>query len=111
MNPGDLRHRIQIQAPNQAQNPFAAGSAWTTTITMWARVQPLSSKEVFQAGAINMKVTHKITIRYPGTSVTISAGNRVLYKNRAFNLLSGIMNADERNILLDLMAFEINPNQ
>ena len=113
MQIGALRRRITIQTPGPGgTNPYqtTAGS-WVPVITMWASISPLTSKEVFQAGQLGMKVSHKITVRYPGTQYAISAGDQVLYKNRVFELLQGIENPDERNISLNLMAYELNPTQ
>lgn len=104
-----LRHRITIQNLISSPDPFTNPDTWTDVITVWAAVQALSSKEVYEAGALDMKVSHKITIRYPGSSVVIKAGNRIKFKNRLFQLQTGIMNPDERNILLVLLAFEIDP--
>lgn len=115
MQIGSLRHRVTIQTPGVGGgNPFQTGDsadAWVTVITTWASIQPLTSKEVFQAGQTAMKVSHKITIRYPGTSYSVSAGDQVLYKGRVFELLTGIENPDERNISLALLAYELDPVQ
>lgn len=119
MNAGALRHRIQIQSKDGSgactgADPFvtpASGSAWSTFYTCWADINPLTAKEVFQFDQTSMKVSHKITIRYPGPNVSISAGNQILYKTRVFQLQTGIMNPDERNISLELLAFEIDPTQ
>ena len=108
MQIGQLRHRITIQSLTKASNPFATDDAWTEVVTLWARIQPLTSAEVFQVGQLAMKVSHRITIRYPGT-IPISAGNRVLFGDRIFELQTGITNQDEQNISLELLAFEIDP--
>jgi len=117
MQAGTLRHRITIQSPPPASgDPFASlpsGSppAWIPVVTMWASISPLTSKEVFQAGQLNMKVSHKIMIRYPGAAYTVSAGDQVVFGFRVFNLATGIINPDERNIVLELLAYEITANQ
>ena len=111
MNIGTLRHRITIQALTRSSNPFVTDDAWSDLATLWADITPITSKEVFQVGQLNMKVSHRVTIRYPGNSVSISAGNRVLYGNRMFELQQGIENPDERNIQLQLLAYELDPTQ
>jgi SPP1 family predicted phage head-tail adaptor len=109
MNIGSLRHRITIQHFNKSDNPFALPDGWTNVATVWADIKPLTSKEVYQVGELAMKVSHKVTIRYPGKNKTIIAGDRILYGSRVFELQTGIMNPDERNISLELLAFEIDP--
>lgn len=111
MRAGDLRHRITIQSQGSPANPFATGDSWNTVIIMWAKIEPLTSKEVFQAGQVAMKVTHTITIRHPGKNVSVSAGDRILFLNRVFQLQAGIMNELEQGYLLKLMAYEIDPTR
>jgi SPP1 family predicted phage head-tail adaptor len=111
MNIGKLRKRITIQNLVASATPFSVPDAWVNVITMWAEISPLTSKEVFQVGQLAMKVSHKVTIRHPGPSVLIAAGNRILYKSRVFELQTGILNPEERNIELNLLAYEIDPTQ
>lgn len=113
MQAGSLRWRITIQSPSASTNPFAQNNetTWTNVATMWASISPLSSKEIFQVGQISMRVSHKVTIRYPGVHIVVAAGYRILFKNRIFELQTGIINPDERNILLELLAFEIDPSR
>jgi SPP1 family predicted phage head-tail adaptor len=117
MNIGARRHRIKIQSQNPAANvnPFSTvcstDSGWTDVFTCWACIKPLSGKEAYQVGQQNMKVSHTITIRFPGVGYSVSAGNRVLYKTRIFELQTGIENPEEKNIDLILLAYEIDPTQ
>lgn len=106
-----LRHRITIQNLNPSPDPFNVADGWTDVITMWASVQALSGKEVYEAGALDMKVSHKVTIRHPGRNYSVKAGNRIKFKNRLFELQTGIMNPDERNIMLVLLAYELDPSR
>jgi SPP1 family predicted phage head-tail adaptor len=113
MNIGSLRHRINIQTYLKSDTPFDPNTpdVWQTVAALWASIQPLTSKETFQVGQLAMKVSHRITIRYPRSLATVAAGNRVLYGKRVFNLETGILNPDERNILLELLVYEIDPIQ
>jgi SPP1 family predicted phage head-tail adaptor len=116
MNIGAMRWKIQLQSKSGTgadSDPFvtsASGvSPWTTYYECWAQLKPLTSKEVFEFNQDSMKVSHKITIRYPGPGINISAGDQVLYKTRVFQLQTGLINPDERNISLELLAYEIDP--
>lgn len=117
MNPGLLRHRIQIQSRNDLDitapdvDPFVTPPApdWTTFYTCWAQIKPLTAKEVFPFSQTSMRVSHKITIRHPGKNVNISAGNQVVYKSRIFSVQTGLINVDELNKEVDILAFEIDP--
>jgi SPP1 family predicted phage head-tail adaptor len=111
MQIGKLRHRIQIQRLSSSLDPYKSADTWNTVITMWARVAPLSAKDTFQAGQVAMKVSHTITIRYPGSVVTVNSGDRVMYRTRTFQLLTGILNPEEQNIELTLLAYELGSIQ
>jgi SPP1 family predicted phage head-tail adaptor len=107
---GQLRHRVTLQAPATPSNPFQPGTATPTNVaTLWARIRPLTSAEVFQATQVSMKVSHRITIRYPGAGITLKPDYLVLFGSRVFKLAEGYVNAEERNITVDLLAYEIDP--
>jgi len=109
---GRLRHRITIQAPPEPSNPFQPGSAtWTNVATLWACVKPLTSSEVFQATQVSMKLTHRITIRYPGKNIQLNPSYQILFGTRVFKLAPGFINAEERNVTVDLLAWEIDPTE
>jgi len=109
---GRLRHRITIQAPAAPSNPFVPGTATPTTVaTLWACIRPLTSSEVFQATQVSMKLSHRITIRYPGASVVLKPGYLILFGTRVFKLAEGFINTEERNITVDLLAYEIDPTE
>lgn len=111
MRAGTLRHRITIQKPILATDPFqteGAGS-WENIITMWGSIESAGVRDIYNAGLQNMQVSHLVTIRYPGADYQIGPGYQLLYGTRAFQVLKGIINKDERNIMLQLFVDEINP--
>jgi SPP1 family predicted phage head-tail adaptor len=113
MQAGQLRHRITIQAPVTASDPFQTVSAgsWTNVLTCWARIESVDPRDVFNSGQQTMKVTHKVTMRYPGSQYAVGAGNQIVYGSRVFSVVGGILNEDERNRQLQLFAWEMNPVQ
>jgi SPP1 family predicted phage head-tail adaptor len=111
MNFGSMRHRVTIQRLTKSDNPFDTPDTWTTIATMWADIKHITSKDVYQTGQMTMQVSHKIIVRYPGKSFQIMAGDKLLSGSRVFELQTGIVNTDERNRTLELMAFELDPVQ
>jgi SPP1 family predicted phage head-tail adaptor len=105
---GQLRHRVTIQAPAPSTNPFQVADGWTDVLTTWAKVSPATSKEIFQASQQSMQLTHTVTMHYPGKQFKVSAGYRLLFNGRVFELQKGIVNTDERNIELVLSVWEID---
>lgn len=111
INPSELRHQVQIQSESSTPDSFGQPQpVWTTILTAWASVETINEKELYQAGALTSQVTHTITIRYPGSSVTIAPGMRVVYGSHTYKL-QACNNVDERNILLKLMCLELNGAQ
>lgn len=85
LSAGRLRHRVDIQAKQQTQNP-ATGEVVTTWVTVWpnvpAAIEPLSAREFIAAQAVQSQVVARITIRYRDG---LDASMRILHKGKAYN--------------------------
>ena len=111
LNPGELRHTVQVQQQGTEQTATGAPvDAWSTVLTAVAAIATLSSREVYQASQFTAEVSHVITIRWPGSSVTIQGGQRVVFGSRFFKLQT-VENVLERNRVLRLHCLEINGQQ
>jgi SPP1 family predicted phage head-tail adaptor len=110
---GKLRHRVTVQAPTTSTDPFQTSGAgsWNTVGTVWARVATASTQDIYNAGLIGMKISHIVTIRYPGSLFTVAGGYQLLFNGRVFEVQKGIVNEDERNRQLQLYVQESNPIQ
>jgi SPP1 family predicted phage head-tail adaptor len=113
MNIGPMRNRVTIQKPVTGTNPWVSGSAgsWEDVLTTWARIQPADPKQVYSNMVESAKVSHIVTIRYPGVNFIISPGYQILFGTRIFTIQPGIINPDERNRMLNLYAWEIDGSQ
>ncbi|WP_201319144.1 phage head closure protein [Paenibacillus sp. EPM92] len=104
---GELRHKVTI---NQLQSvdDGAGGSVdtWMPVATVFAAVNPLSGRELFQAQQLQSEITHKVRMRY---RAGITPDMRVHFGSRIF-LISAVINWQERNRELALMCVEVqNP--
>lgn len=65
---GQLRHRVQIQAPTDTRDAFGGNTrTWATIATVWGSVEPLEGDELTEAQQVNARATVRIRIRaYPG---------------------------------------------
>jgi SPP1 family predicted phage head-tail adaptor len=64
-DPGRLNRRLALEAP--AETPDGAGGVVRTydiVATLWASVEPVSSRGAVEAGALGATVTHRIRIRF-----------------------------------------------
>ena len=108
MRSGELRHTIAIQVQTDtADNMGGFTTAWADVSGMGAvpaSVWPLKSKEAIDALKLESPVTHRIRIRHRSG---ITTKHRIYWpdKSKTFNIIS-IINPDERNIMLEIMAIE-----
>lgn len=107
MRSGDLRHRIEIQAPGTTQNDYGEIlPAWSHFASVWAAIEPISGREYFAAQQMQAEVSHRIRIRYISGVVPTM---RILHGLRVFSIES-VQNRDERDRELVLLCAERNPD-
>ena len=87
MNPGDLRTSVAIQdkivtGQNTSGEPVFT---WTTVVTMWCQVTPMSGRELEAAQQIHAEARWKIKTHYP--SVTIKRAMRAMIGTRILDIL------------------------
>ena len=107
MRAGELRHKITFQQLTVANDTWGKSvPTWTDQVTTRAAIWPMKSVERIESMKLDNEVTHKIRIRYR-TGITAKMRVKFVKDNstRYFNIRS-IINADERNIYLELMATE-----
>ena len=103
MNIGKLRHRIEIQSYSTSADDVGQPiKSWSTDMTVWAWVRPMSGREKMNVGQAVGEITHKITIRYNDSIAVI---NRIKFGSRYFDI-NFIGNYDERNVFMEIMATE-----
>jgi len=81
---GELRHRITIQhylKGGRDIDGFDLGSAWTEYAKVWAKITPLSTKDLLSAQAAQSEVTARMKVRY---RTDIDTTMRVIWKGRVF---------------------------
>lgn len=101
---GDFNRRITIQQ-HSSSTPDGFGQAsqtWSDLLSCWARIEPLSGRELVLAQAQNAEVTHLVEIFY---RPTVTAAMRVVYQGRIFNVLS-VIDPDMAHVSLELLCSE-----
>lgn len=105
---GQLRRRIAFQTRAASKDSYGSAThLWQTVNVCWAAVEPLSAREQAVAAQTLGTVSHQITVRYQSFMADPSAvaAMRIQYGTRLFNI-SGLMNQDERNRLVTILATE-----
>jgi len=102
---GRLNKRITVQYPTEtADNVGGFTTTWNDLATIWAAIWPTSARELIQSMSNVMEITHRIRIRYRDD---ILHNYRISFGTRYFNIVS-IINPNERNQWLDIMAKEVS---
>lgn len=107
MQAGKLRHHVIIEAlvANMATIRDVHGGlveTWAPFAESWASIEPIRAVEIFRAGQVDARITHRVTMRYQSG---IETAMRILFGTRVFLLLS-VANPDERGIMLEMLAME-----
>lgn len=106
MNPGSLRHRIEILKTGTARNDFGEIISTDTVVaTVSASITGMSGKEYSdtEAGQTVTQMTHRIYMRYlPG----ITPDMRIRFEGRVFEILH-VSNYKELDKTLYVMAREL----
>lgn len=84
---GKLRHRIEVQELSTATaGEFnQAGEAYSTVRTIWARVRPITGRELQAAGATFSERSHVVEIRYYDG---LTEKHRFKWGTRCFNIVA-----------------------
>jgi len=89
MNPGELRHIIQIQAySGGVDSEGYETDGWSTLCSCHASIQNMSGKEFFKAAQQNAIVTTKFTMRYSPVLDGYSTEKlRVIYDSKSYKVV------------------------
>lgn len=101
-----LRTRLVAQAPVDTPDDTGAFTrSWTTVATLWARVVPTDARQTFTADAIEVAISHHVTIRFRADVVN---GMRFLLGDRAL-LIRAVTDTDMRGRFLLCRCEEFAP--
>lgn len=102
-----LRHYVTLQEEVRSADTVGGyKKSWVDIARFWAAIEPLHGglrgREILMGDQPTSTITHRIMIRYRSG---ISAGQRMMYKERYFNIRS-IINEHEKNRILIILAEE-----
>jgi SPP1 family predicted phage head-tail adaptor len=109
INAGDLRNPVDLQTYTPL--PAARGSfgqevsQWTSNGIHYAKIEPLSGREIWNVRQLKATSTIKITMRDVGP---IAPGDRLIFNGRIF-MIDSVCLLDEIASVLQIMATETKP--
>jgi SPP1 family predicted phage head-tail adaptor len=105
---GELRERVTIQRVTSTRDAIGGViETWSTLMTVYAKVAPMSAGEQYRRQQIQAKADWKVTVRYANT---IAPADRIVWRERTFQI-KGITNPDMRRRFLDLACEELQVSQ
>lgn len=100
---GALRQRVTLQSLSLTPDTGGGGSAgWTDVATVFAEITPLAGTERSQAERLVSNVSHRVMLR---TGISVSAGQRLVWKGVALNIRA-VLNLAARDRLLVCLCEE-----
>jgi head-tail adaptor len=118
MQAGQLNRRIQIQSQSSTEldafhQPLPC--KWDTVYECWASIDVQGSQLLYSTAEFMSRVAHRITCRWT-SSVIISAKQRIVYIEPVTNIvhtyeIEAVLNKDQRNRELTLMAYELEAEE
>lgn len=100
---GKLTKRVTILSPVRSENEYLEKPEnWQEVASVWAAMEPLTGKEVWEASQVQPIATHKITIRYrPGMTGAL----RLSHKGRIFEI-TYVRDVQEKHEKLEIFCTE-----
>ena len=100
----NMNKRIEIQRTTQTTTAIGEiTDSWATLVTVWARIEPLTGRELFYAQQITAGADTKIYIRhYAG----LTAKDRIKFGTRIYSIIAPPKNINEKGSYDELLCVE-----
>lgn len=87
MRSNELRHRVQIQQKTDGrdENNYPIPEVWEIYKTLWAKITPLSARDLIAAQAAQSETVARLKINY---RTDIETTMRVIHKGRIYAITS-----------------------
>jgi len=104
MKIGDLRHRIELQAPTDYTDEFGQPvRTWTTYNTIWAQVSASGIGESVSGAQLSASESYAILCRY---NAAIKTNHRILFGEKVLNIVGPPRDLDGTRVALLIAATE-----
>lgn len=96
---GDLRHQVIIQSRNAGgrdEDGFEIPSEWTEYAKVWAKITPVSSRDLIESKASGTEITARMVVRH---RTDITTDMRVLYREKVYAIASSGLDDDQSGLV------------
>jgi SPP1 family predicted phage head-tail adaptor len=102
---GTLRERIGVQTKTSTADAIGGRSVtYSTTLYVWAKVEPLTGGERLRAQQVLPTLTYRVTVRQ---STAITATSRLSWDGRTLQIVAPPQNVNARDRFLVLDCAEV----
>lgn len=104
LHAGALRNRITIQQRSVTRNDVGEEvESWSTWNSVWAQIEPVSSREFLEARAQGAEISHRVTIR---AIDGLTHEMRVLFGSRVLDIVGPPRDVGELGKKVELLCKE-----
>ncbi len=99
--------RDQVVLQTRVRTPTKVAGAtivWNDTAEVWAKVTPLSARQLFFADQLQHRITHKFLLRFR-EDISVTIDKRFTWQERIFQI-QGVIDVEERRCFLEVSCFE-----
>lgn len=100
---GEMNRRIMLQYKTEIDDGYGGKKVeWFDHAAVWAKVEPLSGREYFEAHQTQAEVTHRVTTRY---REDIDETMRIVYGEKILEI-EAVLDVESAHQRLAIMARE-----
>ena len=100
---GELHHRVDFLKRQVTVTSGITTERWVPAFSCWAMVEPLNSREYWDAAALNREDEQRVTIRY---RKDIDTTYRIQFRGVAYAITS-LVNTNAMNVKLEMLVRSI----
>ena len=103
---GELRHRVAFLKRQVEVKSGVTSERWAPAFTCWAMVEPLNSREYWNAAAVNREDEQRVTIRY---RKDVDTAYRLQFRGVMYAITS-LVNPNALNVKLEMLVKSVVPD-
>lgn len=105
MKIGAMRHRVRVERSSDGLDDYGQPTRlWGLVAKAWADVQPISGRELLQAGKLDGQITHRVWMRHCDAHIP-KPTDRLVADFGTLNVVS-VINHGQRGHALELLCLQ-----
>lgn len=96
---GELRTQVTIEvfgAAERDEDGFEIGGGWAEYAKVWAKITPLSSRDIIASQAAGSEVVARMTVRH---RTDITTEMRVIHRGEIYHIVSGGLHDNQNGLI------------